>query len=67
MEEFSSPVMLIRKRNTNITLLADMNLLGFGGAKILGALNRRDKFLVDSAWSPSLTHNVHLIQAQATG
>ena len=48
MEEFSSPVMLIRKKTTNITLLAKMNLLAFGRAKIFGMLKRRDKSLVDS-------------------
>ena len=67
MEEFSSPVMLIRKKTTNITLLAKMNLLAFGRVKIFGMLKRRDKSLVDSTWSPSLTHNGQLIQPQATG
>ena len=67
MKEFSSPVMLIRKRTTNIKLLAKINLLAFGRAKIFGMLKRRDKSLVDSTWSPSLTHNGQLIQPQATG
>ena len=35
-----------------------MNLIAFGGAKTYGTLNRRDKFLVDSTWSPTLTYNV---------
>ena len=41
-------MLIKKKRNTNITLLANMNLITFGRAKIVGALNRRDKFLVDS-------------------
>ena len=56
-----------KKKTTNITLLAKMNLLAFGRAKIFGMLKRRDKSLVDSTWSPSLTHNGQLIQPQATG
>lgn len=55
IEEFSPAVMLIKKSNTNITLLANINLIAFGRSrdKIFGTLNRRDKFLVDSTWSPS--------------
>ena len=47
--------MLIKKSNTNITLLANINLIAFGRSrdKTFGTPNRRDKFLVDSTWSPS--------------
>ena len=56
-----------KKKNSTITLLVNMNLIAFGWAKIFVTLNRSDKFLVDSTWSPFLTHNVQWTQSQATG